>query len=85
MAITNSMVTPSEQVDHVWHLHLSWDTEHYRECSLLITDRVLSHMPTLGGNKEGLKWDDYYGNTLTFYRAVFRGVDPPAQLWETPE
>lgn len=31
IALSNKMVTPSEQVDHVWHLHQSWDTKAYRE------------------------------------------------------
>jgi hypothetical protein len=26
IALSNKMVTPSEQVDLVWHLHQSWDT-----------------------------------------------------------
>jgi hypothetical protein len=42
--------TPSEQVDHVWHLHQNYDTKKYREDCLSFNDgKLLRHSPTFGG------------------------------------
>lgn len=50
IALSNKMVTPSEQVDHVWHLHQSWDTKAYRESTKSLYGKLLRHCPSLGGH-----------------------------------
>jgi hypothetical protein len=49
IALSNKMVTPSEQVDHVWHIHQSWDTKGYREATKSLYGKLLRHCPSMGG------------------------------------
>lgn len=72
-------VTPSDEVDQVWHLHLTY-SRHY--CDTLCRDtlgRPLHHGPTEGGAAEDHKFRDWYDNTLASYRRYFG--EPPKDLW----
>jgi hypothetical protein len=72
-------VTPSDQVDQAWHLHLTYTRSYWdRFCAVLGVP--LHHEPTKGGPAEGAKFDEQYRATLARYRAVF-GADPPADIW----
>ena len=42
------MVSPSEQVDHVWHLH-QLCTKEYREFSYEVFGTLFKHEPSSGG------------------------------------
>lgn len=83
------MLTPSEQTDQVWHLHMSYfDHYHYHMNVLFKTQkqpgRILHHNPTEGGDSQAQKWDDCYKKTLDFYQTVFE-QEPPSDIWESPE
>jgi uncharacterized protein (TIGR04222 family) len=72
-------VTPSEQVDQAWHLHLTYTRSYWeRFCQLL--GRPLHHHPTQGGADENRKHVEQYRQTLASYRTVF-GEEPPADVW----
>ena len=73
-------VTPSDQVDQAWHLHLTYSRSYWdRLCGELL-DRPLHHGPTRGGAAESARFDQQYERTLAAYRAAF-GEEPPADIW----
>lgn len=73
-------VTPSDQVDQVWHLHLTYTRSYWDEfCSQVLRTR-LHHDPTLGGQAENQKFDSWYSKTLESYERFF-GMQPPIDLW----
>ena len=77
-------VTPSEDVDQAWHLHLCY-TRHYWDvlCGGIL-ERPLHHTPTEGGPAENGRYRDQYRATLARYRSVF-GAPPPPTVWPDVE
>lgn len=73
-------VTPSEQVDQAWHLHLLYTENYWTEFCGEVLGRPFHHGPTRGGSREGSKFNDWYQMTLDSYRRVF-GEAPPADIW----
>ncbi len=78
--IAGHPVTPSDQVDQAWHLHLTYTRSYWEEFCGKLLPRPLHHEPTRGGSREGRKFDDWYGRTLASYRCCF-GSEPPADVW----
>ena len=73
-------VTPSDQVDQVWHLHLTYTESYWGGLCRDVLGRPLHHGPTRGGAHEAAKFHDWYGRTLDSYRRLF-GTEPPADIW----
>ncbi len=73
-------VTPSDEVDQAWHLHLTY-TRHYWEilCGQIL-GRPLHHGPTLGGTQENKRYHDQYERTVEAYTKAF-GHTPPVDVW----
>jgi hypothetical protein len=76
-------VTPSDQVDQVWHLHLTYTRSYWEEFCSDILQQPLHHDPTLGGETENQKFDDWYGKTLESYKRFFNQT-PPLEIWSAP-
>jgi hypothetical protein len=76
--------TPSDQVDQVWHLHLSYTRSYWQEFCPKVLQTPLHHDPTRGGLAENQKFDEWYGKTLESYERFF-GTKPPVELWSTPK
>lgn len=75
-------VTPSDEVDQVWHLHLLYTRSYWDEfCKIL--GSPLHHGPTQGGVHEGRKFLAWYENTLSAYLKFF-DIKPPADIWPVP-
>jgi len=72
-------VTPSDEVDQVWHLHLTY-TRHYWGPFTEVLGAPLHHGPTSGGPSEDARFEDNYEATQRLYRAEF-GMDPPTDIW----
>lgn len=68
--ISEKMISPSEQVDHVWHLHQLF-TRQYRIDSHHLLFRFLRHLPAMGGKEDGEKFNNIYDETLDFYKCLF--------------
>ena len=51
-------VTPSEEVDQAWHLHLLYSENYCRDFCGDTLGRDLHHGPTRGGPSEGEKYAD---------------------------
>ncbi len=73
-------VTPSDQVDQAWHLHLVYTESYWNDLCREILGRPLHHGPTRGGSAEGAKFRDWYDRTLESYAKFFQRP-PPADIW----
>lgn len=73
-------VTPSDEVDQAWHLHLTYTRSYWERLCGEVLDRPLHHDPTKGGEREYAKFEDWYARTLESYRRIF-GAEPPADIW----
>lgn len=77
-------VTPSVDVDEVWHLHLIYTRSYWDDLCRDTLGGPLHHGPTRGGSAEAGKFDDWYRRTLESYRRLFDRT-PPADIWPRPE
>lgn len=85
LAVTGtSQVTPSDQVDQAWHLHLTYTRSYWERFCGEVLRRPLHHEPTKGGPEEGARFDEQYRHTLARYEQAF-GASPPADVWPAPE
>ena len=73
-------VTPSDQVDQVWHLHLTYTRAYWDRFCCDIVGAPIHHGPTRGGATEKAKFANWYVKTLESYRRVF-GEAPPPDIW----
>ncbi len=73
-------VTPSDQIDQAWHLHLAYTRHYWEDLCARIIGRPLHHGPTAGGSAEGRKYRSLYAATLQRYRDTF-GSEPPSDIW----
>ncbi len=74
------VVTPSEEVDEVWHLHLVYTRSYWHDLCQETLGRPLHHQPTKGGPLEAAKFRGLYQQTLESYERFF-GEVPPADIW----
>lgn len=74
------VVTPSEEVDQAWHLHLIYTRSYWEGLCREVLGRPLHHGPTQGGSSEQAKYIDCYEQTLASYKRLF-GEQPPADIW----
>lgn len=74
------VVTPSEQVDQAWHLHLTYTRSYWERLCREVLGRPLHHGPTKGGSEEQQKYRDLYQQTLASYRQCFDS-EPPSDIW----
>ena len=79
-AVAGHPVTPSEQVDQAWHLHLIYTRSYWDRFCGEALGRPLHHDPTAGGPAEAAKFRIQYEATLASYRHFF-GEEPPADIW----
>ncbi len=81
LAITSTRsVTPSDQVDQVWHLHLTYTKSYWVELCQGVLKKSLHHGPTQGGKSESKKYWHQYQSTLDRYAQVFN-ESPPLEVW----
>jgi len=73
-------VTPSDEVDQAWHLHLVYTRSYWEELCGQILGFPLHHGPTKGGAVEGQKFESWYARTMQAYELAFDAL-PPADIW----
>lgn len=73
-------VTPSDEVDQAWHLHLTYTRSYWDDLCGDVLGRPFHHGPTIGGPAEAAKFDDWYARTRASYAAWF-GHAPPLDIW----
>lgn len=81
---TDHVGRPSDQVDQVWHMHLTYTHSYWETLCRDILGRPLHHEATRGGEEEHQKHVDLYRRTLNSYREYF-GEDPPADIAQCGE
>lgn len=84
LCLTEHPLTPSDQVDQVWHLHLLYTRSYWLEFCEQVLGQPIHHGPTRGGAAERDKFNDWYGETKTVYQEVF-GAAPPTNIWPDNE
>jgi uncharacterized protein (TIGR04222 family) len=77
-------VSPSEDVDQVWHLHLTYSENYWKVFCPEVLGQNFHHHPTRGGRTEHEKFNDWYTRTLKSYQIFFNQL-PPADIWPSPE
>jgi hypothetical protein len=79
-ATSDVELTPSDAVDQVWHLHLTYTRDYWDRFCPKVLRRPFHHGPTAGGNVEQSRFFDQYALTLQRYEQVF-GLAPPKDIW----
>ena len=77
-------VTPSEDVDQAWHLHLAYTRDYWETFCRDVLGGPLHHGPTRGGAREADRYDTQYRQTLAAYSIVFDAT-PPEDIWPGSE
>ena len=77
-------VTPSEEVDQAWHLHLLYTRSYWDDFCGVVLQHRFHHGPTRGGVEEGSKFRQWYQTTLASYEEIF-GAAPPSDIWPSVE
>ncbi|WP_210418825.1 glycine-rich domain-containing protein [Aliikangiella coralliicola] len=77
--IAGHPITPSIEVDQVWHLHLTYSYDYWEEFCPNVLGKKFHHGPTQGGPSEDNKFREWYQNTLNSYRKLFG--EPPVECW----
>ena len=77
-------VTPSDEVDQAWHLHLVYSRSYWDELCTQVLQHRLHHGPTRGGPAEDDRFLENYEATRASYRRCFNS-EPPADIWPEPE
>ena len=80
ICISNQPLTPSDEVDQVWHLHLLYTHSYWKEFCGAVLQKEIHHGPTKGGQTEQTKFTNWYLRTLDLYRSNFN-QDPPDDIW----
>ncbi|MEM9017343.1 MAG: hypothetical protein AAGC68_10035 [Verrucomicrobiota bacterium] len=83
-ATSDQPVTPSDEVDQAWHLHLCYSRSYWENLCRDTLGRPLHHGPTRGGCREANKFREWYGRTLRQYEKAF-GERPPREYWPSVE
>jgi uncharacterized membrane protein YgcG len=78
--VANHEVTPSEEVDQVWHLHLVYSHSYWSDLCGDVLRRQLHHGPTKGGKVENDRYAENYAATLASYEREFE-CKPPRDIW----
>lgn len=81
--ISESPVTPSDEIDQAWHLHMIYTQSYWNEMCRSILNQDIHHTPTRGGESENSKFHAYYNKTCTLYEIEF-GYPPRQDVWPDP-
>ncbi len=73
-------MTPSDEVDQAWHLHLTYTRSYWIRLCGDVLPQPIHHDPTRGGPAEGAKYRMWYERTKARYAAAF-GTAPPTDIW----
>jgi hypothetical protein len=84
-AVSNKSLTPSDEVDQAWHMHMIYSRSYWNEmCKDILGGFMLHHGPTKGGKLEAERFHDQYQHTLNLYTEVFNET-PPSDIWPSVE
>jgi uncharacterized protein (TIGR04222 family) len=78
-AVAGHVVSPSDAVDEVWHLHLTYSRDYWQRYCPDVLGTDLHHEPTPGGTEQSRLHYDQYAQTLASYQHWFG--PPPEAFW----
>jgi uncharacterized protein (TIGR04222 family) len=81
---TGHVVSPSEEVDQAWHLHLTYTRSYWEELCPKVLGMPLHHDPSRGRKSEAGKFEALYEQTLASYGKAF-DAPPPLDIWPSVE
>lgn len=84
ICISECPLTPSDQVDQVWHLHLIYTESYWVDFCKNTLNKFIQHGPTKGGEIEKAKYNNSYEATKEIYKKTFE-KDPPTDIWPSSE
>jgi hypothetical protein len=84
MRVSGEMLTPSQEVDKAWHLHLVYTRDYWLGFCRDVLGRDIHHNPTEGGAAESARYRNCYRRTKERYREEF-GTMPPSDIWPDEE
>jgi len=84
LTITTHPLTPSDQVDQVWHLHLLYTHSYWEDFCEKVIKRKIHHGPTKGGETEKTKYTNWYEKTKQLYLETFK-TETPKDIWPSSE
>jgi hypothetical protein len=76
--VAGGVMTPSEEVDEVWHQHLTFSRDYWDVWCGQRLGRALHHDPSRGGSEQGAYFRRRYAATLAAYERWF---GPPPEAW----
>jgi len=82
--VCDHVVSPSDEVDQCWHLHLVYTRSYWDEFCGEVLRHPIHHGPTRGGKADSDKFVDLYAKTKQSYLEKF-GERPPADVWPDSE
>lgn len=82
--VTKTGVTPSDQVDQAWHLHLTYTKSYWIDFCKNTLEKEIHHNPTKGGESEANKFNDFYSKTKEDYKTLFE-KEPLIEIWPSNE
>lgn len=78
--ISPTGASPSDIVDEVWHMHLTYTTSYWIDFCRKTLQKDIHHHPSKGGAAETEKHKNWYAATLVLYENTF-GTKPPDNIW----
>ena len=84
IVVTKEPLTPSDEVDQVWHLHLLYTHSYWDDLCGDVLEQNIHHGPTKGGTTENQKFTNWYLRTLEQYVHYFN-QEPPKDIWPPHE
>lgn len=84
LLVSQRPLTPSDQVDQVWHLHLLYTQSYWEDFCENTIQRKIHHGPTKGGTAEKTKFTNWYEETKKKYLEVFK-TEIPTDIWPSNE
>ncbi len=84
MCTSTHPLTPSDQVDQAWHLHMVYTHSYWVELCQNTLQQEIHHGPTKGSAEEKEKFNDWYARTLDTYQDTF-GQVAPTNIWPSPD
>jgi hypothetical protein len=82
--ISPTGASPSQVVDEVWHLHLTYTDNYWNKFCKQTLQKEIHHHPSKGGITEKEKHHSWYDETLQLYSKEFSNT-PPLSIWPTTE
>jgi hypothetical protein len=79
-ANSKRQLTPSDQVDQAWNLHLTYSRSYWFDLCRDTLGFDLHHLPTEGGPAEQARFRKQYQQTLDLYQQTF-GEPAPEDIW----